>query len=103
MCAKPMLFSRWNMNGQNRPILPPSGWVSAAMNRHRPPAMVNTLPMIILLISSGSRCLRLHHFQKAATATSIEKLSAASSVISQLDRHGCSHELRLKCWSPQTR
>ena len=41
--------------------------------------------MTILLISSGSRCLRLHHFQNAATATSIEKLSVASSVISQLD------------------
>ena len=63
------------MNGQNRPILPPAGWVSAAMNRQRPPAMVNRLPMIILVISSGSRRLRLHHFQKAATATSIEKLN----------------------------
>ena len=54
------------------------------MNRHAPPAIVKKLPMIILLISSGSRWLRLHHFQKAATATSIEKLRIASSVISQL-------------------
>ena len=91
------------MNGQNRPILPPSGWVSAAMNRQAPPAMVNRLPMIILLISSGSRALGLHHFQKAATATSIEKLRIASSVISQLDGKVCRMNVRLNCWSPQTR
>ena len=80
-----MLFSRWNMNGQNRPILPASGWVSAAMNRQAPPAMVKKLPMIILLISSGSRCLSAPPLPEGATATSIEKLKIASSVISQLD------------------
>ena len=81
--------------------MPPSGWVSAAMNRHSAPAMVKTLPMIILLISSGSRRLVPHHFQKAATATSMEKLNAASSVISQL--LDCCAEVRSNCWSPQTR
>jgi len=45
---------------------------------------VKALPMMILVISSGSRRLVPHHFQKAATATSIEKLTAASTVISQL-------------------
>ena len=59
--------------------------------------------MIILVISSGSRRLRLHHFQKAATATSIEKLRIASSVISQLDGNVVPMKVRLKCWSPQTR
>jgi hypothetical protein len=29
MHEKPMLLNRWNMSGQNRPILPPP-WVSAA-------------------------------------------------------------------------
>ena len=57
MWAKPMLFISSNIIGQNMLILPPRGWVSAPMNRHRPPAMVKTLPMIILLISSGSRRL----------------------------------------------
>ena len=46
--------------------------------------MVKKLPMIILPSSSGSRRLMPHHLKNAATATSIEKLRAASSVISQL-------------------
>ncbi len=54
-CAKPMLLNSSNSIGQKRLIFPPSGWVAAAMKRHSPPATVKTLPMIILLISSGSR------------------------------------------------
>ena len=88
-----------NIIGQNRLILPPAGCVSAPMNSDRPPAMVKTLPMIILLISSGSRCLRLHHFQKAATAISMETLTTASTVISQL--LVLLSSVRSKCWSPQ--
>ena len=66
------------------------------MNRQAPPAMVKKLPMIILLISSGSRRLTLHHFQNSATATSIEKLRIASSVISQLDGMVYCHELQVE-------
>ena len=97
-----MLLSRWNINGQNRPILPPP-WVSAAMYRHRPPAMVKKLPMIILPSSSGSRRLVPYHLQKAATATSIEKLNAASIVISQLVGSVVPKKVSWKCWSAQTR
>ena len=44
--------------------------------------ITNTLPRIILPISSGSQCPRsVRHFQNSATAASIAKLSAASMVI----------------------
>src|SRR5258708_18158222 len=82
--ANPMLFISSNTIGKSRLILWPGGTVSAAMNKDNAPAIVKTLPMIIFVISSGSVQRVPHHFQKAATATSIAKLTVASTVISQL-------------------
>ena len=53
--AKPMLFRTWKQTGQKRPIYCPAPWVAAAVTRHMAPAMENPEPMMILVISSGSR------------------------------------------------
>ncbi len=46
---------KWNATGQKRPIFRPAPCVAAAVNRHMAPPMEKADPMMILVISSGSR------------------------------------------------
>ena len=103
ICAKPMLFNRWNMNGQNRPILPPAGWVSAAMNRQsaagdREQAADDHLADLV-----GLAALEAPPFPEGGDRDEhreaedrVERDQPAAGMVVPM-------KVRLNCWSPQTR
>ena len=98
-----MLLQSSNIIGQNRLILPPAGCVSAAMNRQRPPAMVKTaaddhLADLVRLAAAAAPPL-----PEGGDGDEHGEADAGIDRNQPAAREGEAQDVRLNCWSPQTR
>jgi hypothetical protein len=91
-----MLFSKWNMTGQNRPTLPPAGVTAAAANRQRPPAMVKTLPNDDLGVFVGFAPLEAPPFPEQSDRYQHRKTERGVERDQPARRHGVLHELQVE-------